>query len=798
VRISILFWIALLAPVGHQGAGEFRAAAFSCDATPPLGHPLCGGWIKPLVSVDEPLLAKGVAISDGRTRFVICALDWCLLQTGAYDLFRRKIAAAAGIPESQVAVQTVHQHNAPIADIEAQRLLTGQPSPPAHLDLDFMEKVTDRVAASVREALDRLRPLTHVGWGKAKVEKFASNRRVMGKDGKIRVRWSAVKDPELQAAPEGRIDPWLRTVTLFDGDRALARLHYYASHPQSYYGDGKATPDAPGLARERLEREEGVPQIYFTGCAGNVTAGKYNQGTAEDRVRLTDRLYAGMKGAVAATQKAPVGEISWKSVEVNFSPRAEPEFSEERQRKMLANAEADAGNRIRAALNLAWISRLQARPGVDTSRVRIGPVFILHLPGEAFVEYQLYAQTVRPADFVAVAAYGESGPGYVCTDRALSEGGYEPGMSRVGPPSETRLRAAIAELLRLEGEPRKAPFYPDKRRLLALLDAEGREHPVRNAEEWARRREHILSNFQEATGPLPGKERRVPLDVQVSETADLPRAIRKKLTYASEPGNRVGAYLFLPKGSSGRVPAVLCPHPTHQRGKDVAAGLLDRKDPKTQLYAGGAYAVELAERGYVTLAPDYPHLGEHRTDPQTLGYASTTMKAIWDNIRGVDLLQSLPEVDPERIASIGYSLGGHNTMYTAVFEPRIRAAISASGFDTAAHYHRHLGSIRPWASKYYMPRIETVYHLDPDLLPFDFHEIVAALAPRPFLTVSPLEDSNFDVEGVREVMKAAQPVYELLGAADGLRAIYPEGGHGFPDAAREAAYAWLDRWLRKK
>jgi hypothetical protein len=156
-------------------------------------------------------------------------------------------------------------------------------------------------------------------------------------DGSIASRYTSCEDPVLIAAPEGLIDPWLRTVTFFDHDRPLARLHYYASHPQSYYGKGHMNPDAPGLARERLEKAEGVPQVYFTGCGGNVGAGKYNNGSHEDRVLLAELLYRGMKAATASTRKERCGGLSRRTAEVNLPLRSDPEFSEQQFRSVLVD-----------------------------------------------------------------------------------------------------------------------------------------------------------------------------------------------------------------------------------------------------------------------------------------------------------------------------------------------------------------------------------------------------------------------------------------------------------------------------
>jgi hypothetical protein len=317
--------------------------------------------------------------------------------------------------------------------------------------LVFIGVAAERVASAARNALKNLQPLTHVACGKAKVEKFASNRRVPLPEGKLGIRLSHCNDPVLIVAPEGLIDPWMRTITLFNQQHPIVRLHYYASHPQSYYGQGHMNPDTPGLARERLEKEEGIPQIYFTGCAGNVAAGKYNDGSHEMRAVLANRLYEGMKGAIAATGRAEPATLSRQTAEVRFPLRQEPDFSEEHFRSMLADTQQPYPVRMTAAIALAWYARLKSRPTVDISSYRLGPATILHLPGEAFVEYQLYAQSLHPEDFLAVAAYGELGPGYICTDKAFAEGGYEPTQSFVGPPTETLLKGAIRQVLRDSG-----------------------------------------------------------------------------------------------------------------------------------------------------------------------------------------------------------------------------------------------------------------------------------------------------------------------------------------------------------
>jgi dienelactone hydrolase len=330
------------------------------------------------------------------------------------------------------------------------------------------------------------------------------------------------------------------------------------------------------------------------------------------------------------------------------------------------------------------------------------------------------------------------------------------------------------------------PVYPDKANLLVYRDADGMEHPVRTAEDWAKRRNHILANMLEVMGPLPDASRKVPLYVQVTEEVETARYVRKKLTYRAEKDDRVPAYLLIPLGAKKKMPAVLCLHQTVSIGKGEPAGLGDRENLR--------YAVHLAERGYVTLAPDYPSFGEYKYDFARSSHPSGSMKAVWNNIRAIDLLQSLPEVDPERIGCIGHSLGGHNTMFTAAFDTRIKALVSNCGFTSFPKYYG--GNLKGWTSDRYMPRIARVFDLKPERVPFDFPEVVAALAPRAFLASAPVHDDNFEVSGVKDCIAAAQPVYELLDAKEKLAANFPDCAHDFPPEARRVAYEWLDRWLK--
>ena len=169
------------------------------------------------------------------------------------------------------------------------------------------------------------------------------------------------------------------------------------------------------------------------------------------------------------------------------------------------------------------------------------------------------------------------------------------------------------------------------------------------------------------------------------------------------------------------------------------------------------------------------------------------MKGIFNHMRGVDLLQALPEVDPERIGCVGHSLGGHNAIFLGVFDDRVQVTVSSCGFTSFPKYKG--GDLSGWSHRGYMPRIAEVFGGDPSRMPFDFTEVIGALAPRAFFTNSPLGDANFDVSGVRDCIRAAEQIYDEMGVRDRLVAVHPDAGHDFPPEVREQAYAFIDSQL---
>ncbi len=327
----------------------------------------------------------------------------------------------------------------------------------------------------------------------------------------------------------------------------------------------------------------------------------------------------------------------------------------------------------------------------------------------------------------------------------------------------------------------------DHRKLLQIKTEAGMKE-ISTAAQWGLRRAAIVRGMEEAMGPLPSPERRVPLDVEVERSEDAGKYTRRHITFAAESGDRVPALLLVPHALSGRAPAMLCLHQTTRIGKGEPSGL------------GGLpnlhYAHELAERGYVCLAPDYPSFGDYEYNFKTTGghYTSGSMKAIWNNLRAVDLLEAMPETHPDRIGVIGHSLGGHNSLFTAVFDQRLQVVVTSCGFTAFHHYYG--GKLKGWTSDRYMPLINSRYGNNPDLAPFDFYEVVAAIAPRTVLINAPVRDGNFELAGVKKVVAEAGGVFRLLDAGDNLHAVYPDAGHDFPPDVRESLYKLIDQRLK--
>lgn len=405
-------------------ARSFQLATFTADVTPPIGGPLLGGLYEPALRIDDPLYAKGFVLLGAEKPFALVTVDFCEIRNAAYARWKTVIAEAASTEPSRVLVTSLHQHNAPLPDTGAQTILEEYGIKGKICDAAYDEKCVQRTAEAVRQALRAPKRVTHFGIGQARVDRVASNRRAELPDGKITFhRNSITEDLVIRNAPEGLVDPYLKTLSFWDGSRPVAAVSCYSVHAQTHFSKGDVTSDFTGLARERRQQEmPGVFQVYAAGCSGDTTVGKYNDGDPKSIPLLADRLRAGMAHAWEDVQRHPLTTIGCRSVPLKLKMNDEDNLSEADEKRTLSDKSQKFVEYFRAAEGLSWRRRVAEGHNIEIPLVDFGAAQIVLAPGETFVQYQLWAQEMRPDTFVMVMGYGECAAGYIPTKKAVAEG----------------------------------------------------------------------------------------------------------------------------------------------------------------------------------------------------------------------------------------------------------------------------------------------------------------------------------------------------------------------------------------
>ncbi|MCB0668617.1 MAG: hypothetical protein KDC80_22485 [Saprospiraceae bacterium] len=447
LRLLLFLWsFNFLLPLHAQ---QLEISTFSVDVSPNLGTPVA---YAPARSIQDPLSARGVVIYGPESPIVLCAVDYLGIANEGLEAWRSQLASAAETSIERVWVSALHQHDGMRCDLTTEKIMQQYGLGGTRFDVTYIEKSIRKTARAVKKARRKKHMVSYIGFGQAKVDSVASNRRILGDADTVQIiRWSRTSDSAAIAAPEGLIDPFLKSITFWDGDQPIAVMTYYATHPQSYYGMGDVTCEFVGIARNQREAELGIPHIHFNGCSGNITAGKYNTGAVENRPVLTRRIYQGMQKAWENSTKAPIqpADLSWYSTPVTLPLGRH--LVEEDLRAQMKNDTLSRINKLTAAKHLAWLQRTESGYQIDISALKLGNTWMLNLPGELFIEYQLAAQKLKPENNICVAAYGEYGPGYIGTKIAYSQGGYETSerASRVSEDAERVLMEAIREVLQI-------------------------------------------------------------------------------------------------------------------------------------------------------------------------------------------------------------------------------------------------------------------------------------------------------------------------------------------------------------
>lgn len=310
-------------------------------------------------------------------------------------------------------------------------------------------------------------------------------------------------------------------------------------------------------------------------------------------------------------------------------------------------------------------------------------------------------------------------------------------------------------------------------------------------------REETILNMQKVMGPLPDRKQLKSSDIQVIDSVNEVNFTRYNILFEVEKNEILPVYLYVPKqfGNPKKIPAMLVLHETDLLGRKAVDGQGNKPNR--------SHARELAQRGYVVIAPDYPSFGDTEYyNFDTDRYESGTMKGIFNHMRCIDLLESRVDVDTDKIGVLGHSLGGHNSIFLAAIDERIKVAVSSCGWTQLDYYNigliaekRYGGRLGPWAQTRYMPLLKTKYNLDNNKIPFDFNLMISAIAPRAFFSISPIRDANFDYKGVQAGIALVEPIYRNLNSLDKLQVRYPDDEHDFPLENRKEAYAFIDKIL---
>ncbi len=791
VTVTWLIGLALIVNVSWAWEVGYSEA----DITPPAGQAMMAGFGRERYAggTIAPLRAQAIAFRDrdGRTAALVTA-DVLGFGRVSVEAMRRQIEEKHQLPAKAICFSASHTHWGPAINYRTNFGIGGP-------NVWYIGKLEETLVRLVGEAIAELSPAT-ITYSSTQAQ-IGACRRNPNERGEI--GWG----PYLAGSYDSHT-PIVQVRRSASPQQIVLVGH--ACHPTSSGAVGKWSPDYPGAMRRKLEQELPDSRAMFVmGCGGDAkVVVRDESGQYRFAADPQESDAAGIELADQVLRRLGEGNLSelqsgLRTTLVRGSLSLQPPRNREEIERMAYGGNPRSHVTWWAGQSLAYPDH-RRRQRYEVQAWQLGELTIVALEGEVCADWGPMTRALAGTEHAMVIAYANHCPGYIPTARIVREGGYEGNTSHMAyflpAPFEPRVETELTRLVQTALSPNQArptapPVYPDKTNLLRYISEDGEMLEVTTAEQWQVRRAHIAANLQRLMGPLPGDFFRVPLDIEVLTERRFDKYIQRKIAYNVDPHDRVESYLLIPADLPDKAPAVLALHPTHKIGKDQPVGL----DGKPSRF----YARELVERGYIVIAPDYWPMGHYAAkdyDPYRRGYASGSVKGVWGHIRAVDVLESLPEVDRQRIGCIGHSLGGYNAIFVAVHDLRIKAVVSSAGYNSFADYAASdygKGDLANWARDVHIRRIGTIYENDPGQVPVDFTELVAALAPRPFFTSAPIDDHNFVVSGVTKCIKAARPVYQLLDADEQLVAVYPDGGHDFPAAQRQAAYDFLDSRLRK-
>ena len=371
-------------------------------------------------------------------------MDFCGLMNSAYDDLAGALANSINVSHERVIIHCVHQHDTPLLNFEIEAYLNCETYP-----RQWWRELLHKCARSAAECLDRMDTISSLGNSETRLHGFASNRRIVGRDGKVTaMRSSRCEDASLRDEPVGVIDPMLRTVAFKDSaGRIAGSMSFYATHPQVSNGRDMYSADAPGEALHILaKRGRGGMHAFFTGAGGNVAAGKYSSATdlEGNLLRFGAILAEGIDLNLGAMRWEEPQKLHWHVTDFPFP------FQRMDREELLSQISDESLGRFQRLTKTVLLTcpEYGRNSSYHLSLLRTGRVRILFLPGEPFVEYQLYAQSLIPDEFLAVAGNCSDNFLYLPLAKHFAEGGYEVDSFRwCSEDFESRFKAVLPNLL---------------------------------------------------------------------------------------------------------------------------------------------------------------------------------------------------------------------------------------------------------------------------------------------------------------------------------------------------------------
>lgn len=434
-----------------------KICSFKINITPPLGARICGSNELRAKSVRDPLFARGIILDDGKKRVVFCGVDLCGIAGEIYHEWKTVIAKAAKTTPEFVALHSVHQHQAPWLMgydlVEKETKNKSQFFGVSKNEIPWMKGIYRKLHQTISSSLKKFELVESFGTGKTEVKGLAANRRIINpKNKSIGTRWSITRDPKVKSQPIGLIDPSFQSISFWGGNKKLlATLHFYATHPQCCGNLPYFSGEAPGeMHRLLTQKHPEAFHLYLSGCLGNVTCGKYSTPDAEKNIQLLGKRLA--QGALKSIEKSKrslqiIDRLEFKSVPFAYPTKIRTSLKgfKEKLKKV------DPKDWDLYSMTMAKMSKNNSRylQGLKITCWTLGNIKILSLPGEPFIEYQLFAKGLDPQSFIAVAGLGEYTPVYIPTAIALSQGGYEvdPAACFADQSVEKKLKSAIKKAL---------------------------------------------------------------------------------------------------------------------------------------------------------------------------------------------------------------------------------------------------------------------------------------------------------------------------------------------------------------